>query len=168
MNKKFISLIMAALLAVSASAVSVSAAVTEEETAGAEVTAEVSGDSKGTFFFDCGDWNSESLLFYIWDADTNEYAAKKGWLEDSKWGSRKNLSGTEVDGNPGLFESYEVDFTGREDHKIFVVFNDYYNAAIQQPDVLPIIITNIRLELQKIVGNTAQSTMEELMVYGEQ
>lgn len=47
-------------------------------------------------------------------------------------------------------------------------FNDYYNAAIQQPDVLPIIITNIRLELQKIVGNTAQSTMEELMVYGEQ
>ena len=47
-------------------------------------------------------------------------------------------------------------------------FNDHYNAAIQQPDVLPIIITNIRLELQKIVGNTAQSTMEELMVYGEQ
>ena len=44
-------------------------------------------------------------------------------------------------------------------------FNDFYYEVIQQPDVLPIIITNIRLALQKIVGST-QSNIEELMAYG--
>ena len=65
MNKKFISVIMAAILAVSASAVCASAA---------EVDAEPSKAS-GTFFFDPGDWGTDgTVLFYVWDETTKEYA----------------------------------------------------------------------------------------------
>ena len=108
MNKKFIILIMAALLSVSAFAVSASAAVTEEETAGAEVTAETTADDdKKTFFFDSGSWNSQNINFYIWDSTTNEYATgNKGWVGDNTWGSQKKLGGTAVEDKPGVFESY--------------------------------------------------------------
>lgn len=46
-------------------------------------------------------------------------------------------------------------------------FQDQYCCVLKQPDVLPIIITNIRLELQKIVGNISQSNIHEIMAYGD-
>ncbi len=126
MNKKFISLIMAALLAVSAAAVSASAVETDEKTAGAEVSAETAADEdKKTFFFDSGNWNSQSINFYIWDTTKGDYATgNNGWVSDNTWGSKKKLGGTAVEGKPGVFESYEVDFSGRENDAIYVIFHD--------------------------------------------
>ena len=45
-------------------------------------------------------------------------------------------------------------------------FNDFYTKVLEQPEILPIIITNIRLALQKIVGDVSQSSIHELMSYG--
>jgi len=45
-------------------------------------------------------------------------------------------------------------------------FKDFYCEVLERPDVLPIIITNIRLALQKIVGDISQSSIHELMSYG--
>ena len=45
-------------------------------------------------------------------------------------------------------------------------FNDFYSKILEQPDILPIIITNIRLALQKLVGDVSQSSIHELMSYG--
>ena len=131
MNKKFISLIMAALLAVSAAAVSASAVETDEKTAGAEVSAETAADEdKKTFFFDSGNWNSQSINFYIWDTTKGDYATgNNGWVSDNTWGSRKKLGGKAVDGKPGVFESYEVDFSGRENDAIYVIFHDLDSNA---------------------------------------
>lgn len=137
MNKKFISLIMAALLAVSAAAVSASAVETDEKTAGAEVSAEAAADEdKKTFFFDSGDWNSSAINFYIWDGKTGEYATgNNGWVTDNTWGSKKKLGGTVVEGKPGVFESYEVDFSGKENDPIYVIFHDP-NSNAQTFDAL--------------------------------
>lgn len=45
-------------------------------------------------------------------------------------------------------------------------FNDFYCVILQQSDILPVVITNIRLALQKIVGGISQSSIHELMSYG--
>lgn len=42
-------------------------------------------------------------------------------------------------------------------------FHDHYCSILQQPDILPIIITNIRLSLQKIVGSIAPTHLDELI-----
>ena len=45
-------------------------------------------------------------------------------------------------------------------------FRDFYCSILEQPEIMPIIITNIRLSLQKIVGDISQSTIQEIMAYG--
>ena len=45
-------------------------------------------------------------------------------------------------------------------------FKDFYCSALEQPEALPIIITNIRLSLQKIVGDISPSNIQEIMSYG--
>lgn len=116
MNKKFLSVIMAALLAVSASAVCASAAEVEVE----------ESKSSGTIKFDMGDWNhSDDLCFYIYDTSTTPTSccSKNGWVDDNLWGSKK-IKGTAVEGEDGIYESYEIDLSGREGHNIFVIFHD--------------------------------------------
>ncbi len=122
MNKNLISIIMAGLLTVSSAALSAAAA---------DVETESSTGSKGTFFFDTGDWNSTRLLFFIWDAttSTNKYATKDGWTDQNPWGSRKRLSGTlreelsgKDDNTGNVFESYEVEL--EPNHEYYVIFYD--------------------------------------------
>ena len=45
-------------------------------------------------------------------------------------------------------------------------FKDYYCSVLNRPEVLPIVITNIRLSLQKIVGDISPSNIQEIMSYG--
>lgn len=45
-------------------------------------------------------------------------------------------------------------------------FKDFYCSVLDQPDILPIVITNIRLALQRNVGDIGQSTIHEIMSYG--
>ena len=45
-------------------------------------------------------------------------------------------------------------------------FLDFYYKVFENPEIMPIIITNIRLSLQKIVGDISQSNIQELMQYG--
>lgn len=121
MNKKFISIAMSLVLACSALAATASAAEVEEETAGAEVTVETSGEGN-TIKFDPGDWNSSKIQFYIWDetAQPTQYATSSGWTDENPWGSKKKLGGTKLD--DGTFESYELDLP--DGHDIFVIFYD--------------------------------------------
>lgn len=122
MSKKIISIFLTLALALSMS-VAASAAEAEEEATGAEVEAETSGTT-GTFFFDSGDWNSSKIYFYIWDTtDPNHtlYASSSGWTDSNNWGSKKT-AGTAVEGQDGVFESYEIDIP--DDHDIFVIFYD--------------------------------------------
>lgn len=120
MSKKIISIFMTLALALSVFTVAASAAEVEEEPAAAEVEVETSGDGK-TFMFDSGSWNSSRMYFYIWDATSNMFATKNGWQADNPWGSKK-LAGTPVEGQEGVFESYEVDID--DSHNVFVIFND--------------------------------------------
>lgn len=46
-------------------------------------------------------------------------------------------------------------------------FKDHYCEVLNQPEILPIIITNIRLSLQRLVGNIAESTIQQFMSYAE-
>ena len=46
-------------------------------------------------------------------------------------------------------------------------FKDHYCEILNQPEILPIIITNIRLSLQRLVGNIAESTIQQFMSYAE-
>lgn len=121
MNKKFISIAMSLVLACSALAVSASAADVEEETTGAEVTVEASGEGN-TIKFDSGDWNSDKIQFYIWDvtAQPTQYATTSGWTTENPWGSKKKLGGKKLD--DGTFESYELDLD--DSHDIYVIFYD--------------------------------------------
>lgn len=116
MGKKKLCFILAAVLAVSSMAVSASAVTVDNETSSA---------SKGTFFFDSGDWNSDFINFYIWDSSTGEYATgNNGWVSENTWGSKKKLGGKAVEGKDGVFESYEIDFSGRENDAVYVIFHD--------------------------------------------
>lgn len=45
-------------------------------------------------------------------------------------------------------------------------FKDHYCSILEQPEILPIVITNIRLSLQKLVGDIAPSNIQEFMSYG--
>ncbi len=56
--------------------------------------------------------------------------AQIGWVVENTWGSRKKTGGTPVEGEDVVLESYEIDFTGREDHNIFVIF--YNNQKGEQ------------------------------------
>lgn len=123
MSKKFISILLSLITAVSVFSFAASADEVTDEPAGAEVTVEKSGDSN-TFKFNSGDWNSEKMYFYIWDAtdpDNIMYATKNGWVDSNPWGSKK-LAGTKVEGEDGVFESYEVDIP--EGHDVYVIFHD--------------------------------------------
>ena len=42
-------------------------------------------------------------------------------------------------------------------------FVDYYCNIINKPESLPIVITNIRLQLQKSVGNIGSNNIENLI-----
>jgi len=46
-------------------------------------------------------------------------------------------------------------------------FKDYYCSVLEQPEILPIIITNIRLSLQRLVGNIAETSIQEFMMLTE-
>lgn len=46
-------------------------------------------------------------------------------------------------------------------------FKDFYCDILNKPEELPIVITNIRLALQNVVGNISTSDIEELLSYGE-
>ncbi|MBQ1546598.1 MAG: hypothetical protein IIZ59_03605 [Clostridia bacterium] len=143
MNKKIISAVLAVLMMSSTAAFAASAA---------EVEAEASKDS-GKIQFDLGEWNhSDKINFYIWDATTSEYCSKDGWTGDNAWGS-KSLRGTAVEGEDGIVESYEIDFSGREDHNVFVIFhNNNTNAqtydCVLKPDALgrKAYMTGVQLE----------------------
>lgn len=119
MNKKFISLIMAAILAVSASAVCASAAEVEKE-------ASKDGD---TIFFDPGNWSGHMMCCYIWDVDAEggtEYCTKNGWGSDNVWGRSNQIGVEEKDGK---YESYKIDFSGRDGHKIYLIWHDKDTGA---------------------------------------
>ena len=45
-------------------------------------------------------------------------------------------------------------------------FKNFYCDIFNQPEIMPIVITNIRLALQKIVGDISQSSIHEFMQYG--
>lgn len=45
-------------------------------------------------------------------------------------------------------------------------FKDYYCSILNNPMELPIIITNIRLALQSLVGDISQTNIKELLSYG--
>lgn len=123
MSKKFISILLSLITAVSVFSFAASANEVEEEAAGNEVTVEKSGTS-GTFKFDSGDWGSSKMCFYIWDAtdpDHVMYGSKDGWVETNNWGSKK-IRGTAVEGEDGVFESYEIDIP--EGHDVYVIFHD--------------------------------------------
>ncbi len=120
MGKKTLCIVLAALLTASTLAVAASAAEVEKET---------STGTKGTIFFDTGDWNSTKLQFYIWDDTNGMKATKSGWIDGNPWGSQKKLGGTlredlsGKDGNKGnVFESYEIEL--ESDHVYCVIFND--------------------------------------------
>ncbi len=107
MNKKFISVIMAAILTVSVAAVSAGAA---------EVETEKSGGATGTFKFDMGNWDhdhKDQISFYIWaknaDGTDTKYGSTNGWVDSNNWGSKKTY-GTAVEGEDGIVESYEIEF----------------------------------------------------------
>lgn len=123
MSKKFISILLSLITAVSVFSLAASANEVEDEPAGVEVTVEKSGDSN-TFKFDSGDWASNNICFYIWDTtdpDHTMYATKSGWVDTNPWGSKK-LRGTKVEGEDGVFESYEVDIP--DGHDVYVIFHD--------------------------------------------
>ena len=114
MNKKFISIALAGVMAFSCAAVSASAADVEIETS----------KNSGKIQFDLGDWNHDDagkICFYIWDETTGEWCNKDGWSTDAGWGSKK-LFGTDL--GDGIAESYEFSLDGREDHNVFIIFHD--------------------------------------------
>lgn len=45
-------------------------------------------------------------------------------------------------------------------------FRDYYCSVLSRQDILPLIITSIRLELQKLVGDISQTNINEIMSFG--
>lgn len=45
-------------------------------------------------------------------------------------------------------------------------FKDFYCGVLNNPEELPIIITNIRLALQNLVGNISPTDIKELLSYG--
>ncbi len=81
--------------------------------------------SVGTIFFDPGDWNSESIYFYIWDDsdDALRFASQDGWGPDNNWGSRK-LAGVKND--MGIFESYPIELADNRNY--YVIFYDPYTG----------------------------------------
>ena len=83
MKKRLLCAALAALLTVSLSAVSASAASVDAEPSGA----------RGTIKFDPGDWESSKLQFYIYDTtgETKMYATKDGWVEDDPWSDETKI-----------------------------------------------------------------------------
>ena len=115
MNKKFLSAALAALLVASMGAFAASADEVETAASGAS----------GTLKFDAGNWNSDRICFYIWDATESpaKFATKDGWVDTQTWGSKK-ISSTR--GEDGLFESYEFEIP--EGHEVYVIFYDLNNG----------------------------------------
>ncbi len=138
MNKKFISVILASLLMVSTAAVAASAEEVTEEAAGAAVAVETSGEATGKIRFDASSWNSKKILFYIWDDTSGLKASKEGWVSEDTWGSKNKIAGEKVEGEEGIFESYE--FTIEEGHDVYVIFHDPATAqtfdCVLTPDAL--------------------------------
>ena len=66
-----------------------------------------------------------------------------------------------------LYTNYEVlDFLTNAIADKSNFFRDHYCAVLSKPDILPIFITNIRLALQRIVGDISQQNIQEFMLYG--
>ena len=126
--KKFLSVLMSLTMIMSTAAAGFTASAGEieesEQISGIEISTPESESnvSKGTFKFDSGDWQSSKLCFYIWDNTTGLFATKNGWRSDQPWGSVKLLGGTAVEGEEGVFESYEVELV--DSHECYVIFHD--------------------------------------------
>ena len=117
--KRFISIILSAALLIPI--ISIAASAYESSYSGEESDKTL----KGTIKFDGGDgWDNKTVLFYIWDSTTKERATKDGWVYEDCWGSAKKIGGTLVDGETTVYESYEFDLSGREDHDVFVIFHN--------------------------------------------
>jgi len=113
MNKKFISVIMAATLALSSAAICASAA---------EVDIQPSTES-GKIKFDKGSWDKEhSIAFYIWATKEGEkslYWVSGQWQEDAKWASKKIVAD---DCEDPKYCEMEVDIM--DGWNTFIIFND--------------------------------------------
>jgi hypothetical protein len=46
-------------------------------------------------------------------------------------------------------------------------FKDFYCSILKKPEEMPIVITNIRLALQNVVGNISTNHIEEFLAYSE-
>ncbi|MBQ2603601.1 MAG: hypothetical protein II589_01020 [Clostridia bacterium] len=114
MNKKFISVIMAATLALSSAAICASAA---------EVDIQPSKES-GKIRFDKGKWDhGHSICFYIWatkEGEKDQFWVQGNWQEDAKWASKKIIA-DDVEGDTQYCEM-EVDIM--DGWNTFIIFND--------------------------------------------
>lgn len=114
MNRKLLSSILIALILSTAIILPSNAAQVNDEP-----------EKSGVIYFDSGDWNSKTVLFYIWDSTTGEFATNNmGWIDSNTWGSREKLSGIPTTNREGIFQSYEIDFSGREKDALYVIFHD--------------------------------------------
>ncbi|MBQ1389027.1 MAG: leucine-rich repeat protein [Clostridia bacterium] len=129
MNKKIICNALAASVVVGSSCTALFA--------NAAVIEQTPSCVSGKIYFDTGEWNSDNILFYIWDETTGMYASKNGWVNEQTWGQKKKIGGKKLD--DGRFESYELDLT--EGHNVFVIFHDFNSGAqtvdcVLTPDAL--------------------------------
>ena len=119
MNKKFISVIMAATLALSSAAICASAA---------EVDIKPSTES-GKIRFDKGNWNkNDGICFYIWATKEGEHDmfwVQGQWQEEAKWASKKIVADDDPE-NPQFCEM-EVDIM--DGWNTFIIFNDLETSA---------------------------------------
>lgn len=132
MNKKIISVALAAVMMCSTAAIAASAAEVEEETTGASVTLERSGDA-GKVKFNMGDtWShDDTILFYMWaekEGETNVGCTKGEWGGEPVWGTKKNKC-TPVEGEDGVVESYEFEFYPDPSWNVYVIFHDLTTGA---------------------------------------
>jgi len=118
MNKKFISVIMAATLALSSAAICASAA---------EVDIQPSKET-GKIKFDKGSWDKEhSIAFYIWATKEGEHDmfwVAGQWQEEAKWASKKIVAD---DCEDPKYCEMEVDIM--DGWNTFIIFNDLETSA---------------------------------------
>lgn len=105
----------------------------------AEADTNVSGEgAKGTFFFDSGEWQSESVQFIIYDDTAELYATRNGWTEEAPWTS-KAAKGTKLDN--GLFETFEFEYP--EGHELSFIAVDFEKGQTYYCDITPDVFGDI-------------------------
>lgn len=121
--KKALAGILSAAVAFSSAGASLSASADVVSTESSYASTD--SVSVGTIYFDPGDWNSDSIYFYIWDDsdDVLRFASNEGWGTDNNWGSKK-LAGVKTD--TGLFESYPIEL--EDNRNYYVIFYDPYTG----------------------------------------